>query len=360
MKVLLQNRFNLLQAGAGDRIHFFSLLNSLKNQGIDVSHSLSSRICLKEYDLVHLFNITQGDTYYQFINAKKQKKPVVLTPIHIPKVNYLASNQDKIKDFVKKSPLLRPILNYFKYPLSPHKRKSKNLEYNTELLEKIKKELIKGVNLLLPGSNPEIQEINKLYGINPNSLVIHPGIEDIFHRATPDLFIDKFGIKDFIISVGTIIPLKNQLNIIKALKGFNIPVVFIGAMGKNNQYNRLFTKNLSKNMIYLGKLNREMVASAFAAARAGILISYSETTGRVNLEAGAAGTAVVCSDIPVNREYMKSYAYYCNPDSIQSIKKQVLNAYKKGPVNGTQQFIRNNYTLVRYAREIISAYKKLL
>ncbi len=359
MKVLLQNRFNLLQAGAGDRIHFLSLLNYLKNLGIDVSYSLSSRICLKEYDLVHLFNITQGDTYFQYRNAKKQKKPVVLTPIHIPKINYLASNQDKIKNFLKKSPLLRPILNYFKYPLSPHKRKSKNLEYNAKLLEKIKKELIKGVDLLLPGSNPEIKEINKLYGINPNSLVIHPGIEDIFYRASPDLFTNQFGIKNFIISVGTIIPLKNQLNIIKALSDTNLPVVFIGAMGKNNQYNRLFTKNLSKNIIYLGKLNREMVSSAFASAKVGILISYSETTGRVNLEAGASGTAVVCSDIPVNREYMKNYAYYCDPDSLQSIKKQVLNAYNKGSINGTQRFIRENYTLERYAKEVISAYKKL-
>ncbi len=360
MKILLQNRFNLLQTGAGDRINFFSLLTSLKNHGIDVSYSLSSRICLKKYDLVHLFNITQGDTYFQYRNAKKQKKPVVLSPIHIPKVYYTESKQDKIKNLVKKSPLLRPVFNSFKYPLSPHKRRSKNLEYNTELLEKTKKELIKGVNLLLPGSKSEAQKIASLYGINPNSLVIHPGIEDIFRQATPDLFRNKFGIKDFIIGVGTIIPLKNQLKLIKALRDINIPVAFIGAMGKNNQYNKVFKKTLSKNMIYLGKLDRKIVASAFASARVAVLISYSETTGLVNLEAGATDAAVVCSDIPVNREYMKNYAYYCNPDSIQSIKKQVLNAYKKGPVNGMKQFIRENYTLERYAQEVISAYKKLL
>jgi glycosyltransferase involved in cell wall biosynthesis len=359
MKVLLQNRFTLLQAGAGDRVHFLSLFNSLKNLGIDVSYSLSSSICLKKYDLVHLFNITQGDTYLQFRNTKKQKKLVVLTPIHIPKVDYNNSNQDKVKDFVKKSPLFRPIFNYFKYPLSPYKRKSKNLEYNAKLLEKTKKKLIRGVDLLLPGSNSEKQEIFSLYGANPNTTVIHPGIEDIFHQTSPDLFTNKFGIKDFIISVGTIIPLKNQLNLIKALSDTNIPVVFAGAMGKNNQYNKLFKKTLTKKMIYLGKLNRELVASAFASARVGILISYSETTGRVNLEAGATGTAVVCSDIPINREYMKDYAFYCNPDSIQSIRKQVLNAYKKGPVNGTQQFIRKNYTLERYAKEVIAAYKRL-
>ena len=360
MKVLLQNRFTLLQTGAGDRINFFSLLNSLKNHGIDVSYSFSSRICLKKYDLVHLFNITQGDTYLQFRNAKKQKKPVVLTPIHIPKIYHTDSKQDRIKNLVKGSPFFRPIFNYFKYPLSSHKRKSKNLEYNTELLEKTKKELIKEVDLLLPGSKSEAKKIASLYGINPNTIVIHPGIEDIFHQASPDLFKDKFGIEDFIISVGSIIPLKNQLKLIKALRDTNIPVVFIGAMGKNNQHNKAFKKTLRKNMIYLGKLNREMVASAFASAKVGVLISYSETTGRVNLEAGAAGAAVVCSDLPVNREYLKDYAYYCNPDSIQSIKKQVLKAYNKGPFNGTQQFIRENYTLERYAKEVISEYKKLL
>ncbi|MBN1694613.1 glycosyltransferase [candidate division WOR-3 bacterium] len=359
MKVLLQNRFTLLQTGAGDRIHFFSLLNSLKNQGIDVSYSLSSHICLKEYDLVHLFNITQGDTYFQFKNAKKQKKPVVLTPIHIPKIYHNHSKKDKMKDLVKKNQILRPVFNFLKYPLSPHKRKSKNLEYDAELLERTKKELIKEADLLLPGSESEAKKITSLYGMNTNTLVIYPGIEDIFHQASPDLFTKKFGLKDFIISVGNIIPLKNQLNLIKALRDSNIPVVFIGGMGKNNQYNKLFKKDLSKNIIYLGKLNREMVASAFASASVGILISYSETTGRVNLEAGAAGAAVVCSDIPVNREYMKNYAYYCDPDSIKSIKNQVLKAFNKGPVNGTQQFIRENYTLEKYAEKVISAYKRL-
>ena len=359
MKVLLQNRFTLLQTGAGDRIHFFSLLHYLKKQGIDVSYSLSSHTCLKEYDLIHLFNITQGDTYFQFINAKKQKKPVVLTPIHIPKIYYNYSTKDKIKNCVKRNKALRPVFNFLKYPLSPHKRKSKNLEYNTELIEKAKKDLIKGVDLLLPGSVSEAKKITHLYGKNKNIFVVQPGIENLFHQASSDLFTNKFGLKDFIISVGNIIPLKNQLNLIKALRDSNIPVVFIGAMGKNNQYNKLFKRNLSKNIIYLGKLNREMVASAFASARVGILISYSETTGRVNLEAGAAGAAVVCSDIPVNREYMKNYAYYCNPDSIKSIRNQVLKAFNDGPVNGTQQFIRENYTLEKYAEKVISAYEKL-
>lgn len=361
MRILFQNRFDMLKTGAGDRIHFFSLLNELRKKGITVDYSLSINPDLTNYDLVHLFNISRGDTFFQSRNAKLQNKPAVLTPLYNPLTQFKhPSSMQKIKSFMKKEKTFRYIINFLKYPLSKEKRVTKNLEYDTSFFPETVQKLFSQIDMLFPGSNAELDSLSSIYNINSKSKTVYLGVDNAFFNADGKFFIEKYGIKDFILSVGTIMPRKNHISLIEALKETEIPTVFIGRLSKDTQYNKTFLNSLTNNMKHIEHIPFKDLISAYAAARAHALVSYSETTGLVNLEAGATGTAIICSDIPVHREYFKNYAYYCNPYSSESIRKAVVKAYKDGAIPGTRSFLKENYNWSKCADDTISGYLEVL
>jgi len=361
MKILLQNRFDMLKTGKGDRIHFFSLIDALRKKGIKVDYSLNLNPDLSDYDLVHLFNISRGDTFFQFRNAKLQKKPVVLTPLYNLTIQSKSEGfKNRMKDFLKKERNLRYLTNLIKFPLSKERRMAKNLEYDTYFLNKTAQQLFSEIDMVFPGSYAELETLLSLYKIKSKCQVVYLGVDDFFFSARGKTFVEKYGVKDFILSIVSIMPRKNPVSLIQALKGTKIPVIFVGKLGKDTQYNKKFLSSLTSNMIYLENLKYEDLVSAYAASRCHVLVSYSETTGLVNLEAGAAGTAIVCSDIPVHREYFKNYAYYCNPNSTESIRKAVLKAYKDGPLPAVRNFIREKYSWSRCAEDTINGYLEVL
>ena len=53
-------------------------------------------------------------------------------------------------------------------------------------------------------------------------------LDPIYEKIPADQFTQRYGFKDFILCVGRIEPRKNQLNIIRALRGIKSDIVFIG------------------------------------------------------------------------------------------------------------------------------------
>ena len=88
-RLILQARVNLFSKPGGDTIQMNDLKDGLIRRGLRVEISTELKPPLDSYDIVHLFNITRvHETYIQFANAKRQRKPVVCSTIYHPLEEY--------------------------------------------------------------------------------------------------------------------------------------------------------------------------------------------------------------------------------------------------------------------------------
>jgi hypothetical protein len=82
MKILMQNRTDLVTAVAGDTVQVVKTRDYLLKLGLDVQLNITPDQDLTDFDLIHLFNIMPvQETYQQFLNARRYRKKIVLSPI---------------------------------------------------------------------------------------------------------------------------------------------------------------------------------------------------------------------------------------------------------------------------------------
>jgi glycosyltransferase involved in cell wall biosynthesis len=186
-----------------------------------------------------------------------------------------------------------------------------------------------------------------------------------FEQADPELFIRKYGLKDFVLQVSRINGLKGQSRLIRALEGTGIPLVFLGPLDPTDpkgaaEFRELVEKN--EQVHYLGTLNHDdpLLVSAYAAAKVHVLPSISESFPLVTLEAAASGAAVVSGKYPALYEYLGERILYIDPSSISSIREVVLKAYEAGPPPGLRHYVLDNFSWERIAERLVEIYKELV
>jgi len=93
--------------------------------------------------------------------------------------------------------------------------------------------------------------------------------------------------------------------------------------------------------------------------------SISEGFGLPGLEAMAAGTLAIVSDIPVFKEIYKENAKYFNPFDFSSLEKtlwEILNMpreMREENIQNGQKFV-SRYSWEKMARETLSVYKEAI
>jgi len=183
------------------------------------------------------------------------------------------------------------------------------------------------VDIFFPNSEMEADLMCRAYGLDAGRMHVVPnGVEERFADATPDQFIAEYGVRDFVLCVGRVDGRKNQLGLLKALRGLDRPVVIIGepVLG-NEDYFAECRREAGPNVHFLGKIEHDspLLASAYAAAALLVLPSYIETPGLCALEAGLAGTPLVVTELGCTREYFGDEAQYVHPDSPEQIRSAV-------------------------------------
>jgi glycosyltransferase involved in cell wall biosynthesis len=164
--------------------------------------------------------------------------------------------------------------------------------------------------------------------------VIGNGTDERFFAATPGEFEAAYGLRDYVLCVGSLVQRKNQHRLLRATEDMALPVVLIGpASGKEPEYARMIAAQVAKQgpgVRSLGALPQEspLLASAFAAAKVFALPSLTEGQPLSALQAAAAGANLVLSDLPYLRDTFGDYAWYCNPRSPTSIRRAIQEAYK--------------------------------
>ena len=164
-------------------------------------------------------------------------------------------------------------------------------------------------------------------------------------------------------SVGRIEPRKNQLNLIKALKGFGMPLVIVGnPVSDYMRYYEICKKEGRGRVIFIDRIGHDddLLKSAYKACRCFVSQGWFETPGLAALEAGLAGANVATTDKGCTTEYFKDYVEYFDPSDLKSIRNAVEKASHKGNNDLLKEHIKKGFLWEAAARKNIQVYNKIL
>lgn len=215
-------------------------------------------------------------------------------------------------------------------------------------------------DMLIALSPSEADALVTDFGIARERIVIAwCGVEPRYANASPKIFQEKFGLENFVLGVGRVDANKNQLNLIRALRDENIPLVLAGGSLAPSYLDEC-KKIAGANIHFLPSLSDEELGSAYAAARTHALVSWLEVVGLVTLEAAVAGCNVVLTREHGARDYVGDAGWYCDPGDVPSIRRAVLDAHHAPPQNMLREHLLKTYSWERHAREICDAYERAL
>ncbi len=370
MKVLMQSRNNFYSLKGGDTVQLLKTKQYLEKMGVQVDLSLELEPDLTNYDVVHLSNLNRvQETYMQMINAKKQHKPVVLSTIFWPLEDFEHKGQIGIRRILNRHmdidniERIKAIARFLKNK-NERGKDSKNLI--TIGYSKMQKYVIDNTDIFLPNAEMEMRELCKTFNFQTNNYIVVPNAIDSEialekWNATDVKAFEKY--RDAVICVGRIETRKNQLSLVKALDETNYKLVLVGAVSANQtEYFQEVKKYIDKNrnFSYISNIPNEELYQLYKVCRVNALPSWLDTPGLVNLEAAAMGCRLAISKRGTTTEYFENYAYYCEPDNIESIKQAVDLAYKMEDTSDLQKLIFKRYTWKNAAVQTLIGYKKAI
>lgn len=328
MKVLFQTRSGYKDGPAGDSIQMLMTKKYLEQLGVEIDISSRADINLKDYDLIHIFNCTRLPEAYSFYrNAVFQRKKIIISPVFIDMSLYYSSSPARLAAW-----------------------RAENI---------MRREILQGCHMLLPNSMLELKWIRDILLVDAPAKVIYHGVDKVFFEGDRSQFIKKYGISDFILCVGRLSPIKNQLSLIRAVKGLGIPIVLIGPV--NNREYAVKCADESEGCVkYIPPLSHMELASAYRAARVHVQPSWFETAGLASLEAAASGTPVVITCRGAAGEYFGDLAVYVEPDSLDSIRSGVKAAMEGNNTAGLQACVRERFSWEKAARDTLEAYHEVM
>ncbi|KJJ85234.1 group 1 glycosyl transferase [Candidatus Omnitrophus magneticus] len=344
MKVAFYAYPSSFQNPGGGEVQLIKTKEALEKQGVSVKLFDQWNDKLQDFDILHVFGSVK-DCVGLMETARNLNVKVVLSPIFWSNFDRAFFESENVS---RKAELtLRHLLKLL-IPVFPSGRR------RTMVLS----------NVLLPNSIMEKNQIKRLFAVPESKMSVVPnGVDDSFAYAEPSEFVKKFGIKNFILYTGRIEPRKNQLNFIRAMKGFDAPIVFIGkAVSDYQTYYDACRKEAGKNVHFLGYIDHgsSLLRSAYSAASVFALTTWFETPGLSALEAALAGGKIVITPSGSTREYFLEMVRYARPHKLDEIRQKVEEAYSAPPEPKLKEHIIKNYTWEKIAFLTKSAYKNIL
>lgn len=180
------------------------------------------------------------------------------------------------------------------------------------------------------------RDLIDFYKINPSKIkVIYQSCDPIFYKKsdlkTKRKLQQKYNLpKDFLLYVGSIIPRKNLLGLVKAIanlpKTLELPLVIVG-QGKAYKKEVLAyieKHNLGNRIFFLKDISFEDLPTLYQLAKIMIYPSHFEGFGIPIIEALHSETPVITSQGSCFKEAGGAGALYVNSESIESIKSTII------------------------------------
>lgn len=364
MRVLFIIRADAQRNLGGDTIQMLKTKAALEELGLTVEvRSTDELDRLPGCDLAHVFNIQTADSSWAAFEALQKKRiPTVLSSIYWDMLDHWF-------DFAVDSRVywrwLAQLLGKARarqvYTGWQRRKASGTAEWQTQ------RRLLEHAIRVLPNSQSEADLLQKTFALNGSFQqkidVVFNGIEtDLFDPAPQpsQLFLEKYGLRDFVLEVGVISPVKNQLGLIESLYDLPIPLVFIGQpVAAMPEYAEMCRKRGTErgNVIFIDRMPHEELPGIYALAAVHALPSWRETPGLASLEAAAAGCRIVTTSIGSTYDYFGDHAWYCYPDDYPSIRQTVETALQTSASPALRQHVLNQFTWQRAGEATLRSYQ---
>lgn len=340
MKVLFHTSFQVFQRANGGKTVFFKTKEALEQAGIEIDVFDPNHCDFRKYDLIHSFTMESTDMWH-FAHAMNLK--LAVTPISW--FSGYAQLSSRLARWVKRK-IQRRIL----CPLHPFWWEA----------------CFRYPHQFFPQTYEQARQLQVAFRLPKDRITVVPhGVDPKFGEARPDHFVARYGVTDFVLCVARFEPRKNQIGLIRALRGTRIPIVFIGRPDTvlHRAYYEECIRNADRSTIFIDDLEHEspLLASAYAAARAVVLPSDLEFPGLAGLEGGLAGANVAVTRVGGTVEYFGQHANYLEPRSIDSIRQAVTAAYHAPrPNRALQSHIVQHYLWPTVIQRNIDGYTRIL
>ncbi|MBI1222262.1 MAG: glycosyltransferase [Bacteroidetes bacterium] len=356
LRVAFISRPTLFSVRGGDTVQMESTAQALRELGIEVDILAGyQKVDYSDYDLLHFFNLIRPANI--LYHLKRCNNPFVISPIFVD-YSYFQRYDKKGWRSLPGKILSKWTMEYLKVLARyiVNKEPIGSAEYLLIGHKAAMQKILSRSGHILPNSYSEMSRLNKEFLVRTPYTVVPNAVSLTHSTSGPASTRDE----KLILCVARIEGNKNQLNLIRAVKGTDFKLILIGRAAPNHQDYMMQCQAESTNQIeFLGELPHHLIKEYYLRAKVHAMPSWFETTGLSSLEAAAFGCRLVMGSNGDEKEYFGEDAFYCDPSSVQSIRDAILLAAEADESQGLKQKIHNEYNWPNAARKTLEAYRSL-
>lgn len=193
---------------------------------------------------------------------------------------------------------------------------------------------------------------------------IYPGLNKWIEleNKDPNAIMDKYAIDyDYILTLSTLEPRKNHINMIKAFhlfkKSTNSPLKFAIIGKKGWFFDEIFKivadLNLETEVKFLGYVPNQELNPIIKNAKAFMFMSFYEGFGIPPIEALSLNVKTLVSDIPIFHEAFQDKVVYTDPYSPDKIALAIQKILERNHQK-TEKFVEDRYSWEKSAHKLLS------
>lgn len=329
------------QNPGGGEIIMDMLAKYLRMNGVHVDFFNQFQTKIVNYDLIHHFSLLDPmlAKNYQYFGKK-----YVLTPTAWPRESAFDIKKYHLKRFIKS------LLGMSSFD---------------------DKALLENASYLLPTTDIEMFRLQNFYKLhNVKTKVIPNAVEMPFHGQIAEQLETNLDVtskmpEKYMLFIGNITKVKNLHLLMDIANEEKIHLVIIGdkKIGEEEYFNFCLSK-ISEFTHFLGRVENgsNLFNQIIMKASLVVIPSEFETCSLVGLEAGIRGKKVLITQNGGTKSVYRDKVVYIDPHNPQQLKAKILEEFKNPQDfnRDLKNFIEENYTWDKIAKEVIEVYKTVL
>jgi hypothetical protein len=319
-------------------------LGALVERGVDARAWRPWEDAIEQFDLLHLFG-SAPEHLALMDAARRHGLPVVLSPMSWLTVEDCHPSGNAWRD---------RCWAFARF----------GVEVMRARLPSWRRQLYHGVDLLLPNSHAEAGQLMRYFGVPIDRLHITPGGADPrWADATPEPFRHLIGADRFILTPGPIEPSNNQLGLLRALQGMDVPIVLLGDVApRHEEYLEACRRAGGEQFIHVPELayTDPLLASAYAAADCVVLCRWQPTSVVITLNAAMTGCPLVLPRHAPADEYFGDLVTYVAAGEGLALRRAVSRLIDRGRDPLLSAHVRHYLTWQTTAEVTCEAYHRVL
>lgn len=320
----------------------------LTNSGVNVLSGANAAVGA-DYDLAHFFGLSP-EIHQAAAEIRKAGKNYVVTPLYW---NEEYPIHFKLKNLDPDIP--EPELHEQKLTMSYYRKMM--------MINKVRQQkfILDNSMLVFATGKCEKMQLCRDFDLPEKKVAIIPlGVDLAMGSGGPELFVDKYGIRNFVLCVGEIAQKKNQHLLIEATREKDMHVVFIGKMGgDSDDYSNYCRAIAHEKTHFLGELEPKLLKSAYHAAAVVVQPGLCELPGLPCLCAALAGRPVAATERGTTWDYLGPHASYCDPEDSDSVAASLDTAISNGGSPELKTSLLNRFSWSKSALLTVSIYNKI-